>query len=446
MRLRGAALAACLLAALTAGRLRCEARPNILLLSVDTLRADRLSSYGYSRGTSPNIDRLLDRGVRFAEARTVEPLTAPALASMLTSLHPHEHGSTRNGLRVRTDLLSLPKILRRQGYQTAAFVGSWTLQEKLWGMAGHFERFAEVLNRARWFGMVRREATAEDLNQAAIDWLDQQLTSRDRRPFFLWLHYVEPHAPYRLHRRFLNQLGADPGGELYSASGRYDTEIAYVDHQISRLLDAVSERVDGEVLTIFVADHGESLGEHGYWGHGRHVYEATLWIPMGIVWPERLAPRVIEAPSLIIDLAPTILGLLELPIPEFFQGFDWAPVLSLGADPPVDRESYYQSHRGATGAKEDLSRSRQKGLLEVARLEGWRKEIFRVTNGRRRMFDVRSDRAEEEGLVELRSEVSEDLGRWLEAVRHGLALADELPPPSLSEEDLARLRALGYID
>ncbi|MEE8277115.1 MAG: sulfatase-like hydrolase/transferase, partial [Thermoanaerobaculia bacterium] len=294
--------------------------------------------------------------------------------------------------------------------------------------------------------MVRREATAEDLNQAAIDWLDQQLTSRERRPFFLWLHYVEPHAPYRLHRSFLNQLGADPGGELYSASGRYDTEIAYVDHQISRLLDAVSERVDAEVLTIFVADHGESLGEHGYWGHGRHVYEATLWIPMGIVWPERLAPRVIEAPSLIIDLAPTILGLLELPIPEFFQGFDWAPVLSLGADPPVDRESYYQSHRGATSAKEDLSRSRQKGLLEVARLEGWHKEIFRVTNGRRRMFDVRSDRAEEEGLVELRSEVSEDLGRWLEAVRHGLALADELPPPSLSDEDLERLRALGYID
>ena len=222
------ALAAGLLTALAvAGGFACEAseRPNVLLLSVDTLRADRLSSYGYSRGTSPNIDRLLARGVRFCEARTVEPLTAPALASMLTSLHPHEHGSTRNGLRVRPALLSLPKILRRQGYRTAAFVGSWTLQEKLWGMAGQFERFAVVLNRARWFGMVRREATAEDLNQAAIDWLDQHLTSRDRRPFFLWLHYVEPHAPYRFHRSFLNQLGADPSGELYSASGRYDTEI-----------------------------------------------------------------------------------------------------------------------------------------------------------------------------------------------------------------------------
>ncbi len=432
--------------ALAAGPLRGGERPDVLLLSVDALRADRLSSYGYSRDTSPNIDRLLASGVRFSEARTVEPLTAPALASMLTSLDPHEHGSTRNGLRVRPKLLSLPKILRRQGYRTAAFVGNWTLQEKLWGMADHFERFSEILNRARWFGMVRREATAEDLNETAIAWLDDHLETGDGRPFFLWVHYVEPHAPYRLHRRFVKQLGEDPSGEVNSAGNRYDSEIAYVDHQISLLLQEVSRRVGEAVLTVFVADHGESLGEHGYWGHGRHVYEATLWIPMAIVWPERLTPRVIEAPSLITDLAPTILGLLDLSVPEFFEGFDWTPVLIDGVNPPSERVTYYQSHRGATTAKEDLRRSRQRGLLEVARLDGWHKEIYRVTNKRRRMFSVRSDRAEEQHLVESKSEVSADLRRWLAEVQDGLALADELPPPSLSEEDLAQLRALGYID
>jgi arylsulfatase A-like enzyme len=117
---------------LAAGGLRASAAekpPSVLLVTVDTLRADRLSSYGYSRKTSPHLDALLRQGVRFTQARTVEPLTAPALASMLTSLPPQEHGSTRNGMRVRPDLLSMSKILRHNGYKSAAFVGNWTLRD-----------------------------------------------------------------------------------------------------------------------------------------------------------------------------------------------------------------------------------------------------------------------------------------------------------------------------
>ena len=137
------------------------ATPNVLLISIDTLRADRMSGYGYTRNTSPNLDRLLGSGAIYTQARTVEPLTAPALASMLTSLPPHEHGSTRNGLRVRGDLPSLPRILRSQGFRASAFVGSWTLRDKLWGMASHFDHFEDVLTRARWYGLVKREANAE---------------------------------------------------------------------------------------------------------------------------------------------------------------------------------------------------------------------------------------------------------------------------------------------
>ncbi|HEY4588491.1 MAG TPA: sulfatase-like hydrolase/transferase, partial [Thermoanaerobaculia bacterium] len=132
--------------------------PNVVILTIDTLRADHVSAYGYHRPTTPNIDRLLAGGVRFTEARTVEPLTSPALASMLTSLYPHEHGATRNGLRLRPGLPSVARALGRRGYQTAAFVGNWTLKDRISGLAEHFERYDEVFTRKRWLGLFKDEA------------------------------------------------------------------------------------------------------------------------------------------------------------------------------------------------------------------------------------------------------------------------------------------------
>ena len=422
-------------------------QPHILLISVDTLRADHMGSYGYPRKTSPHVDALLAEGVRFANARTVEPLTAPALATMLTSLPPHEHGSTRNGLRVRPELPSLPRILRRNGYRTAAFVGSWTLREKLWAMSDHFDRYEEVLTKARWLGMMKREATAEDINELALDWFAEQLDEEPARPVLLWVHYVEPHAPYVLQRDFMDQIGSSPDGNNYSERNKYDTEIAYVDFQISRLLEEMSQRAAREsTIVVFVSDHGESLGEHGYWGHGRHLYEPTLHIPMGITWPGRIEPQVVEAPALITDLAPTLVALLGLEVPDFFQGLDWSPILSGDEAEPHERVTLYQAHRGSVGPKEDQTRVREKGLLEVARVEGGRKEILRVTNGRRRVFDLTTDPQELDSLVREQTEISEGLASWLERVRAGLVLADELPPPSLSEEDMEALRALGYLE
>ena len=130
--------------------------PNVLIVSIDTLRADHVSAYGYSRATTPNLDDLIADGVRFDRARTIEPLTGPALVSMLTSIHPHEHGASRNGLRMRPGLASLPKAMQANGYRTVAYVGNWTLRDKLSGLAEHFDSYNEVLTRNRWWGMVRR--------------------------------------------------------------------------------------------------------------------------------------------------------------------------------------------------------------------------------------------------------------------------------------------------
>lgn len=421
-------------------------RPHVLLISVDTLRADRLSSYGYRRNTSPNIDLLANEGVRFENARTVEPLTAPALASMITSLEPHNTGLTRNGLRVREGLVGMPKILRRRGYRTGAFVGNWTVKDKLSGLAEHFEEYREVLNRKRWL-FFAGEATAEDLNSEALRWTAQARQDDASRPIFLWMHYVEPHAPYRLHQEFIEALGIKRGKTEIAAADRYDTEIAYVDRAIGAFLKAFFEVLPREhTLVVFVADHGESLGEHGYWGHGRHLYEVNLHIPMVFSWRGKLTTRVIAAPALITDIAPTILGLVGLPVPEFFQGFDWSDVLLGNRQPPTGRVTTHQAHKGAVKIAEAGNRPRQNGLLEVARIEGATKEILRVGSGRRWLFDLIDDPLEKKSQVPLNSRVSADLEVWREVVGSGLRVADDLPPPLLSAADVEALRSLGYLD
>lgn len=423
--------------------------PHVLLVAVDTLRLDRLSAYGYSRPTSPAIDGLLGAGARFSEMRAVEPLTAPSMASMFTSRYPHEHGATRNGLSVRPGLPSLGKVLGRRGYETAAFVGNWTLRAEMSGLGEHFESFDEVFSRKRWLGLFNSEATAADLTDATLAWIGEHLDKQPKLPFFAWVHYVEPHAPYRLHEEYLERLGIDrKGGHDVAPADRYDTEIAFVDTAIGRLLAGIKARVPEEdLLVIFVSDHGESLGEHDYWGHGRHLYEATLHVPFGITWRGRIRPQSVPDLASTLDLAPTVLGLVGLPIPEPFRGHDWSPNLTGAADPPPGPPAtFHQAHKGALrgGGSEA---ARRKGLLAVGWVTQGRKEVYSVRGrGERLVFDLTADRAEVENLATGDDPASEVLGTWLSDVRAGLKASDELPAPALDEEAIERLRSLGYID
>ncbi len=418
--------------------------PNVVVLTIDTLRADRLSSYGYRRPTTPNIDRLLASGARFSQARTVEPLTNPALCSMFTSLYPHEHGATRNGLRLRPDLPSAARVLARRGYRSAAFVGNWTLKNRISGLGEHFERYDEVFTRKRWLGMFKSEATAEDLTDAALAWVAETRAS-PRRPFLLWVHYVEPHAPYRLQEDFARRLGVPTRGEV-SRPDRYDTEVAFVDHHLGRLLAAFDgdPGLRSNTLFVFTADHGESLGEHGYWGHGRNLYEPTLRIPLGFAWNGRIRPgTTIDAPALNIDVAATILGLAGLPVPADFRGFDWSPVFG-GAAPPRGRVALFQAHKGAVLSVQEAPSARRKGLLEVAVMIGERKEIFRLTERQLRLFDLGRDPRETRSLAN-GSQLSARLDAWMDDVQKGLIASDRLGSAEIDPENVEQLRALGYI-
>ncbi len=414
-------------------------RPDVVIVTVDTLRFDRLSLYGYTRPTTPHLDRLLAAGVHFTQARVAEPLTAPSMVSMITSLHPHEHGSSRNGLRMRPGLPSLSKVLERRGYRTAALVGNWTLRDQISGLGEHFEDYREVLTRKRWLVLLG-EATATDLTDEALEWIDDH---RDR-PFLLWVHYVEPHEPYRFHSQFADRLGIDGRHQDVSPADRYDTEVAFVDHEIGRLLAGL-EALPRPPLVLFASDHGESLGEHNYWGHGRHLYDVTLRVPLSLTWKGHLEPRRIDAPASVLDLAPTLFGVVGWPLPPTFRGYDWSPVLRGEEPPPNDRTTWHQAHKGAV-QRSGNRKARRQGLLEVGRVTAGHKEILRVTNDHRRIFDVLGDPRETRSLATDGDRPSAELTEWLGRVREGLAAADELPAATLDEESVEQLKALGYID
>jgi arylsulfatase A-like enzyme len=439
----------CLLATAVTGAFAAHgagsSNPSILIITVDALRADRLSCYGYERPTSPTIDELLARGVRFENAWTVEPLTNPSLTSLLTSLPPHEHGATRNGLRSKAGLTSLPKTLRSSGWDTAAFVASWTLKDELSRLGEHFDHYEGVYTRRRWFGIFNREATGADVTERALEWVRRQRQTAENRPFLLWVHYVEPHAPYRFHRDSARTLGISK--KTARRSDRYDTEVHAVDREIGTLLDGVYElQSDKNVLVALTADHGESLGEHDYWGHGRHLYEPSLHIPLGLIWPGNIEPAVLSDHAVIIDLSPTILELIGLTPPQEFRGSSWANRLH-GA-PAQDRPPLcFQAHKGAVKLNRDSDRARSKGLLEVGVVHGSFKEILELRKGRRHLvFDFKRDPDERQNLASDWENESHVLMECFAEITQGLGNLDHLSTTRLSKENREKLKALGYIE
>jgi arylsulfatase A-like enzyme len=323
-------------------------------------------------------------------------------------------------------------------------VSNWTLKDELTTLGDHFDHYGEVYTRRRWFGLLNPEATGEDVTDEALEWFDKHAGQSPSQPFFLWVHYVEPHAPYRFHAEYADQLGItdrDP-----KRSDRYDTEVAAVDRAVDRLLMGIGTRVaDDEMILVFAADHGESLGEHDYWGHGRYLYEPSLRIPLGIRWTGTVKKGVIEEQASILDVAPTILDLLGEEIPESFVGLSWKKAVTGGKVPP-ERLLCYQAHKGAVLGEHDDDRKRSKGLLSVAIVEGKSKEIFRVKNNTHSLFDLAADPAEIDNLLEENGSPSDQLLECLGSISEGLGALDRLTSKKLDEETVEQLRALGYIE
>jgi len=403
--------------------IRRRAPLNVLIITIDTLRADHLGSYGYASAQTPALDALAARGMRFTQATTVAPLTLPAHASLMTGTFPTYHRVRDNGgFYLDDDQVTLAKVMRARGYRTGGFVAAFVLDRR-WGIAQGFDRYFDEFDLARFrtdVGLDAVQRPASEVVGKAIDWLNQDSTL----PFFAWVHLYEPHAPYDppepLRSRFPDTL-----------IGAYDAEIATADAQVGRLLDylAATRRLD-RTLTAVLGDHGESLGEHGEDQHGFFVYDASIRIPLIVAGPGVPAMTVRDQVR-IVDVMPTILDRLNIPIPGSVQG---RSLLPLAAGQHLDlvalSETWYPRHHY--------------GWSELTSIRDGRFHF--IAAPRRELYDTAADPGETRNLAESNPARTDAQERALrEFVARTTATRAPPAPRPVDPEIEQRLRALGYV-
>ncbi|GJM20735.1 MAG: hypothetical protein DHS20C15_06500 [Planctomycetota bacterium] len=397
------------------------AAPSVLIVSLDTTRADRLGSYGRRQAATPVLDALAARGVRFERAYSVAPITLPAHTSLHTGLVPPVHGLRDNGaFRLDPAAHTAAEHFAAAGWRTAAFVASFPL-ESSFGLDQGFEVYDDVFGE-RAPGAPYDERPAESVVDAALAWLPQV---EPHEPVFLWTHFFDPHRPWRA-----------PG-----ASGdddrAYQAEIAHADAQLGRLLDGLAAAGRDEQLhVVVVADHGEGLGEHGEATHAVLVHDATLRIPLLIAGPGVARGLRVAQPVSIVDVLPTLAALHDLPALQGVQGRDLAPAWDQRGLPAraVYGESLYpERHHG------------------WSRLHTWidadTKLVVAPSSERRwQLFDLGDDPAELHDLVDTRNDDARRLARELDAWTARLPAPLSLSAPEGEAADIAeRLAALGYV-
>ena len=338
------------------------AAPNVIFITADTLRANQLGFYGHEHPTSPQLDQLAAQSLVFDDVICEVPLTGPSFCAMLSSRYPRLTGATRNGLPLPDDVPTVAQLYKNAGYHTVAVQSNWTLKEKLSGLERGFDIYDDDFHKKRW-GIIKAERDGDEVTRLALELLEKWDRSQ---PLFAWFHYSDPHAPYKMHRKF------DVAEDLKAVDGReakvhreYDSEVAFMDDQIGQVLAALPEE---NTYVVFLSDHGESLWEHDYLGHGRRIYQHGLRIALTVKGPG-ITPGRSDAPARGVDIGPTLLGLAELGALDGAVGLDL-----LHAEVPQDRARVVETYGGAVpqipGVKAIMA---DKGpQLMGALSEGWK--------------------------------------------------------------------------
>ncbi|MEE8508363.1 MAG: sulfatase, partial [Myxococcota bacterium] len=401
----------------------CGRRPpdRVLLVSIDTLRADHVGCYGATRAHTPQMDEIGARGVRFAATLSPAPLTLPAHVSLMTALDPPAHGVRHNSIhRLNESIPTLAERMREAGFATAAFVGAVVLDPRF-GLARGFDHYDDRME-SRVSGLVGyAERRADRVVDAALAWV-RQAPPR----FFLWVHLYDPHASY----------DPPPGFASAFASRPYDGEIAFADAELGRLLTGIRGRWgESGLLVVVTSDHGESLGEHAEPTHTYTIYDATQRVPLLMSGPGLAAGRVIEAPVRLIDVAPTLLGLAGAAPLAGVAGKDLRPVIA-GSE-GEERIAYMET----LATQIDFRWSPLLGL---------RTGRFKYIRAPRpELYDLVADPGETINRADDEPDRVAALDLQLSALLEGMAAMAGAHSPGavveLSELDRERLRSLGYL-
>lgn len=395
------------------------ARPNILLITLDTTRADRIGCYGYATGLTPTIDSLAEEGTLFERAYTPVPLTLPAHASLLTALYPPEHGLMINGRgSLPRDLSTLTEVLRAEGFDTGAFIGSFVLHQKFGLQKGFSVYDDDMTMTPTTVDGLHRQRDGSYVVNSALKWLQ-----RDRRaPFFCWVHLYDAHAPYLSREEEFGPRFVDQP---------YDAGIAYADRQIQRLVHQLqAAQCWDHTVTVIVGDHGEGLGEHAEDEHGLTVYENVMRIPW--IWRGPLvgqAQRVSSTVSLV-DFRPTLLELLDIRDPAGHSGRslksalfgeDIAPgTCYLGTDFPLLEHGW--------------------SPLRAIVADNWKY----IRSPQPELYNLATDSLESQNLIAVRPDRLEQMEQQLFEIEEAFEL-HEGADVSLTSQERQALESLGYL-
>jgi arylsulfatase A-like enzyme len=422
-----------------------EEKPRlVVLVSIDTLRADHLGLYGYDRGTSPVLDALALESTVFDDAMSASPWTLPSHATMLTGLYPSRHGLTSHERYLASSDETLALLFSRAGFRTAAVVNSHNLGPEF-GLDRGFQQYRYVEERVD-----RREPSAEITDQG-MEWL----AAGGETPFFLFLHYYDVHSDYaslsEYEARFLRpyagsadgttaQLMAQREGKASLGEAdapnlvdRYDAGILQMDAELGRLFDFLSERGwDDETLVVVTSDHGEEFFEHGGVLHGRTQYQEVLRVPLLLRGPGIPRKRRIASPVSLVDLLPTLLESAGIAVPEGLDGVSLRPLWAEGGKGLEER--YLFSEADHNNVEHDITRS--------VRYREFKLLYDRLSRGRR-LYNLSTDPGET-------TDVSKDQERAVAALsarldRFMASGRSEAPVRTLSEEEIEKLRSLGYL-
>lgn len=409
------------------------AQPDIYFITMDTIRADRLGFYGFGYNTTPNLDALAEEARVFDNAICEVPLTGPSFGSVLSSRYPRLTGMTRNGIRMPDHVPLIQEQFQDAGYETVCVQSNWTLKADLSGLNRGFDFYEDTFKQRRWI-FFTTERDADDVTSIALD----ILSKRDPdKPLFAWFHYSDPHAPYESHRRFdvAREFDHDER-RVEKVNERYASEIAFTDDQIGRLLEAIPKE---NTYIVFFGDHGESLYEHDYLGHGRHVYQPGLHIPLFVYGPG-IEPGRDAREVRGIDVGPTLLSLAGIEPAESMMGRELNGMWEASLRPRVI-ETYGGAVIDLPGIRslmEDDPPQRQ------AVLYGEWKLI--LGEGEPLLFNLKADPQELENVAADHQQTVLELRAMIEEWSAKYPQSADAEAVELTDEDVDALRTLGYIE